>query len=257
MITLTGPDDPRILCACLAVDPGPTRSAYVYMAALRSGHIPVIRAWYTPHDRALLWTMLSMLKEGRDLFAVEAVVGEIYRGRSATQVLANTKIEGRIEEAAEVRGFVQASSIHAARGVAKPYVEISQKEWRTELLGPQIFNMRCLMDPVIAEAVSAIYGEEIPPVEGVARASGVHVNDAIGLGLVAISRMLGKPLALPHHLRARILDAAFKSKAVAVRRKWNRDHGVAGGPGTGRKLTQAQKIQAAAKRAVTLAKKAR
>ncbi len=258
------PAAPRVIASVLSSDPGPTRSAFSLLDALSNGEIRVRRCWYVAHDRASLWSMLLLLGEmrgSRGLFAIETASGQIFKGRSAAQLLETKEIEGRIKGSAEARGWVMAPSCEAARDIQTPYVEVNQADWREGLLTRGVLNQRSKQDPLIRCAVEGIFRNratgilEIPAVEGMSRDARVHVYDAIGVGVVALARYLGQPLTLPRWLLADLMRLAIRLRAEKVGRDAAKKLGAPGASKPGRRWTRGQKANAHAKRAQTRAAK--
>lgn len=215
---MVAPFDPPV-ASVIFVDPGTTYHAYVHMEALRSGRLRVVAAWYVKHNRAWLWDKLLRLQPLKGRFVVETIRGEIYAGRGASQVLETKEKEGRIKEAAEMRGFDP--------------LEITASEWR-EALMPEVVAMRPKppMDEVIKFLVRRIFTEDdgsvsIPRVDSESRDPDVHVYDAIGGGIVMLSRLLGRPLAFPPAIRAELLKVAMVAREARRAHKTAKKLGVA------------------------------
>lgn len=240
-------DPSAVIASCLFVDVGTTYHAYAYLEAIADGHILVRKTWYVRHRRGWLWDTLLLLEPAKGKFYVEAITGteirgEVFKGRDPAQLLETTKLEGRIQEAAEARGVMP--------------VEVQARVWRTEFLGPAIMGLRAPIDPVIAYIVKELYpGAAFPkPSEAHGEHPETHIFDAVAGGMVCLANQLGQKLRLPK----RILDGAYvvalQERAKSAARRAAKKMGIKI-PGQRRNLSVKQRGVANAKRKATIARR--
>lgn len=186
------PTRPRILAACLFVDPGPTRSAFAHLVAYDNGIIEPRALWYiefgdTDASESRLRNELHRLDGVDDAaFVVETIVGGIYgtkgkggsyRKRRASYLWNTKEVEALLKRGARRAGY--------------PVVEMSAPHWRSVLLGNAAAS-----NAQIRYAVEQIYSDratgrsELPATDAVARE---HCYDAVGGGLVWLAEHLAWP----------------------------------------------------------------
>lgn len=240
-------DPADITGSCLFVDPGTTYHAYAFLEATRGGEIRVSKTWYVRHQRGWLWDKLLLLEETDGRFYVEAITGvefraEIYKGRDPAQLFDTTKLEGRIQEAAEARGVMP--------------VEVQSKDWRTAFLGPAIIGLRAPHDPVVAFIVKELFrdGGLPAPSESHGSEPETHILDAVAGGMVCIARQLNLKLTVPKRILDEAFQVALREKAKRDERRMAKKFGLKV-PGQRRHLSQQQQAQANAKRKDTIAKR--
>lgn len=246
--------------SCLFVDVGPTRSAWAHVVALPNGSPKVMGSWFVEHDP--LWIqgrLADMLAHAPNraatwaTFAIETIGGEVYAGRSAAQLFATKKVEGRIAAVAESSGITP--------------LEVPAMKWRKTLIGNSHAS-----NAQIAAAVRGVLGKELPRMTS---RDEEHVMDAIGGALVVLAEMLtrdGSPL-LPDARRALaqklLIPGGLLPRAVAIAvghvqleektrraaKKAAKAAGVKLPPRTPRRRTREQEREAAAKGAATKARR--
>jgi hypothetical protein len=230
----------KVVACCLACDPGPTRSAYALLVAYADGVIAVEHVWYVEHTRVWLWAVLrTFILPAGGFFAVETIEGEIYHGRSAAQVLQTKKVEGRIQEAAEV--------------VEVMPVEIEATSWRRTITKAKGWMTNAEVTCVVEGIYRSATGElELPAMDDVARE---HIYDAILCGMIAIVWRLKSSFALPKHVMEALLLVQMREESHRRAKKQAKALGIKMPRRAPRKLTREQRQRATVKAAATRAEK--
>lgn len=244
MPSLPTADPARVVASCLFVDVGTTYHAYAFLEATAAGEIRVAKTWYVRHRRGELWDRLLLLDEHQGRFYVESITGreirgELFKGRDPAQLFETVKQEGRIQEAAEMRGV-------------EP-VEVQAKDWRTDFLGPVIMGLRAPLDPVIAYVVRELFpGAALPhPSQVDGSEWTTHVLDAVAGGMVCLARQMKLKLTLPQRILSGAYQVALQAKAKRDEVRVAKRLGVKL-PGQRRALSHQQQDQANKKRKATI-----
>lgn len=178
---------PRVIACCLAVDVGPTRSAWAFLVLLADGRVLVRWARYAENSEAQLANDLLALREGGEhgLFALEQIDGAVYAYKGAggrkyhrnhKPIFETQRVETLLTDWARRRGVT-----------ARPY---AARHWRKVLTGdagPTDKQIRIAVEGLFRDGTTGALA--LPAMTSKERE---HLMDAIGLGYVALSEHLAE-----------------------------------------------------------------
>lgn len=239
-----------IIARCQATDPGPTRSGSAYLEATSDGRINVLRGWYLAHSRQRFGGEIEWLRRQGGFFVLETIRGQVYNARRTAQLFETKEVEGRMAETCEANGL-------------EP-VRLTAPEWRQELCGDKSASdeqVRLVVELICGDEVVVGHGPGGVPIKekvllpSLSSDHRAHVYDAIGLGIVALSRALKMPLRLPAYVLQKLDALRASERGHRKLKKQLAEAGVKMPRKAPRKLTVWQRKAANEKAAATRAAK--